>query len=166
MAIKDDIRKVTRTGEILVQRGVIDQEMLDKAMLLQSAELDSRRKLGEILVDDLNCDRHEIYRELARVFAFSEIDLENEEIDEAKTEFVKHIYDTVKKDERSRMLSNNILPYRVEGKRRDTLLVLTDDPTDRDRVLLAKKFGFKYVEMAYSRQEHRRNYRRSARRRS
>ncbi len=154
MAIKEDIRKVTRTGEILVQRGVIDQEMLDKAMLLQSAEMDSRRKLGEILVDDLNCDRHDIYRELARVFAFSEIDLEKEEIDEAKIEFVKNIYEAVERNSRHRMLSNNILPYRIEGKRRDTLLVLTDDPTNRDRVLLAKQFGFKYVEMAYSRQEH------------
>jgi len=36
MIVKDEIRKITRTGELLVQRGVIDEELLEKAILIQS----------------------------------------------------------------------------------------------------------------------------------
>ncbi len=150
---KDEIKKVTRTGEILVQRGVIDRDLLEKAILLQSAETGTRRKLGEILVEDLNCDRHEIYRELARIYAFSEVELEKEELTEARIEFIKSLYEGLSKEERNVLLQNNILPYRVVEDRPDTLLVLTDDPTDRERLILARKLRFRHIELAYARRE-------------
>jgi type IV pilus assembly protein PilB len=153
MAVKDEIKRVTRTGEILVQRGVIHQELLEKAILLQSAEEGARRKLGEILVEDLNCDRHDIYRELARIYAFSEVDLEKEELDEKKAHFIKDLYETLEKEDRHDLLRHNILPFRLAEGRTDTLLVLTDDPTERERLTLAKKFRYRHIEMAYARAE-------------
>jgi len=153
MAVKDEIRKITRTGELLVQRGVIDQDILDKAILLQQAEEGIRRKLGEILVEDLNCDRHEIYRELAKIYAFPEIDLEKFEITEKKSQFVKSLYDSVPKAERVELFQNNILPFRIDENRPDTLLVLTDDPTNRDVMSLSKKLRFRHIELAYAKRE-------------
>jgi type IV pilus assembly protein PilB len=150
---KDEIKKVTRTGEILVQRGVIDRDLLEKAILLQSAETGTRRKLGEILVEDLNCDRHEIYRELARIYAFSEVELEKEELTTQRVEFIKTLYEGLSKEERNVLLQNNILPYRIVDDRPDTLLVLTDDPTDRERLILARKLRFRHIELAYARRE-------------
>ncbi len=153
MVVKDEIKGATRSGEFLVQRGVIDQELLEKAILLQSAEVGERRKLGEILVEDLNCDRHAIYRELANIYAFSEIELDDEEINERRVQFIKNLYETLEKEDRNLLLTNDILPFRIEDKSSDTLLVLTDDPTDRERVLLAKKLRFRHIEMAYARRE-------------
>lgn len=153
MAVKEETRKVPRTGELLVQTGVIDQELLEKALLLQSAETGTRRKLGEILVEDLNCDRHEIYRVLARIYAFSEVDLDAEELTERRTQTIKSLYESIDKEDRGKILENSILPFKIDEKRQDTLLVLTDDPTDRERYQLAKKFGFRYIELAYARQE-------------
>lgn len=152
MIVKDEIKKVTRTGELLVQRGVIDQDLLEKAILIQSAESGQRRKLGEILVQDLNCDRHEIYRELARIYAFSEVDLEHEEMTERRVQFIKNSYEALDKHDRDELLKSNILPFSVDA-RGDTLLVLTDDPTDRDRAQIAKKFRFRHTELAYARHE-------------
>ncbi len=157
MIVKDEIRKITRTGELLVQRGVIDEELLEKAILIQSAESGQRRKLGEILVEDLNCDHHEIYRELAHIFAFSEVDLEKEELTEKRIQFIKNIYEALDKQDRDELLAANILPYQIDSHR-DTLLVLTDDPTDRDRAQSAKKFRFRHVELAYACRESLRNW--------
>ncbi|MBU0517990.1 GspE/PulE family protein [bacterium] len=153
MAVKDEIRKITRTGELLVQRGVIDQDILDKAILLQQAEEGSRRKLGEILVEDLNCERHEIYLELARIYAFPEVDLEKFEITDKKGQFIKSLYDSVSKKERVELFQSNVLPFRIDENRPDTLLVLTDDPTNRDIMVLAKKLRFRHIELAYAKRE-------------
>jgi len=153
MVVKDEIKRATRTGEFLVQRGIIDQELLEKAILLQSADIGERRKLGEVLVLDLNCDRHEIYRELARIYAFSEIELDNEDLNERRIQFIKNLYEAIEKEDREKLLLSSILPFKVEDKDRNTLIVLCDDPTDKERVALAKKFRFRHIEMAYARKE-------------
>ncbi|MCX6640050.1 MAG: ATPase, T2SS/T4P/T4SS family [bacterium] len=153
MIIKEEIKKVTRTGELLVQRGIIEAELLEKAILIQSSETGFRRKLGEILVEDLGCDRHEIYRELARIYAFSEIELDKESLGERRIQFIKGLYDTLDRETREEMLKSSIVPFRVDEQRQNALLVLTDDPTDRDRAQIAKKFGYRHVELAYARRE-------------
>jgi type IV pilus assembly protein PilB len=154
MLVREETRKLTRSGELLVQRGVIEAELLEKALIIQSAEPGSRRrKLGEILVVDLGCDRHEIYRELARVYAFSEVDLEKENLTAQRIEFIKSLYESLDKEDRDELLSNNLLPLRVDERRPDTIQVLTDDPTDRDLLNIAKKLRYRHVELAYCRRE-------------
>ncbi len=154
MLTREEIKRIPRTGDLLVQRGVIDAEILEKALLIQSAETGARRrKLAEILVQDLGCDRHEIYRELARLYAFPEVDLESENLSEAKTQFIKELYDSLDKNDREECLNNHILPFRIDDRRSDTLLVLTDDPTDREKLAQAKKFRFRHIELAYAQRE-------------
>ncbi|RJQ47855.1 MAG: type II/IV secretion system protein [Gaiellales bacterium] len=154
MVIREDTRRTTRSGELLVQRGVIDAEQLEKALIIQSVEPGGkRRKLAEVLVEDLGCDRHEIYRELARVYAFSEVDLDNENLSETKIQFIKGLYESLEKADRDELILCNVMPFRADERRPDTLLVLTDDPTDRDLFLKAKKFRFRHIELAYCRRE-------------
>ncbi|TKJ39866.1 pilus assembly protein PilB [candidate division LCP-89 bacterium B3_LCP] len=147
------MKRGTRSGELLIDSGVIDQDLLDKAILIQLAETGSHRKLGEILIEDLNCDRHEIYRELARIYAFSEVDLEREELTDQRSQWIKNIYESVDKEHRDKLINNNILPFRLDGKEKNTLLILTDDPTDRERFKIAQKIGFRRLELAYARKE-------------
>ncbi len=154
MPVREEIRRATRSGDLLVQRGVLDAETLEKALILQSSEPESRRrKLGEILVDDLSCDRHEIFRELAHIYAFSEIDLEKETLTDQKAQFIKGLYETLEKEDRDELIRHNIIPFRIDDRREDTLLVLMDDPTDRDMRALAKKLRFRHIELAYARRE-------------
>jgi len=154
MQVREEIRRSTRSGDLLVQRGVIDAETLEKALILQSAEPEGRRrKLGEILVDDLGSDRHDIFSELARIYAFSEVELEKEALTELKIQFIKGLYEAVDKEDRDELIHHNILPFRVDDRRPDTLLVLLDDPTDRDMRALAKKFRYRHIELAYARRE-------------
>ncbi len=155
MPIREETKKITRSGDLLVEHGVIDAEILEKALILQSSETGSkRRKLGEILVEDLGCDRHEIYRELAKIYAFTEVDLEHETLTEQKIAFIKSLYETLEKADRDELIRNNIIPYKVDERRADTLLVLMDDPTDRELRNLAKKFRFRHLDFSYARREY------------
>jgi type IV pilus assembly protein PilB len=154
MPVREENRRLTRSGDLLVQRGVIDAEVLEKALILQSAETGSkRRKLAEILVEDLGCERHEIYRELARVYAFSEVDLDNENLSAPRIEYIRSLYESLEKEDREELLRNNLLPLRVDERHPETILVLTDDPTDRDYLAAAKKLRFRHIDLAYCRRE-------------
>ena len=153
---RSDVIKMTRAARILVGRGFIDENTLEKALVLQKSESSNggrRRKLAEVLVEDLKLDRHTVYSEMARVFALPEVDLDLNSLTTQKIEFIKGIYESLDKNARDELLKHDILPYEINKRRPDSLLVLTDDPTNRDLLNLARKFHFRHVEMVYARQE-------------
>ncbi|MFH1861624.1 MAG: ATPase, T2SS/T4P/T4SS family, partial [bacterium] len=154
MPVLEEQKRLNRTGDILLQRGVIDHETLEQAIIIQSTETGAKRKrLGEILVEDLGCDRHKIYRELARLYAFPEVDLEQERLDAERIKFIERMYNSLEKEDREQLLRFNILPLKVDAHNSDMLLVLTDDPADREHLRIAKKFGFRHIEFAYARRD-------------
>jgi type IV pilus assembly protein PilB len=154
MESRADIIRMTRAAETLVERGLIDKATLEKVLIKQRSENGGRRrKLAEVLVEDLGLNRHDVYRAMARVFALAEVDLDNETLTEERTQFVKSIYESMDKDVRDELLRNNLLPYEIDERRPDALLVLTDDPTNRELLNLARNFPFRHIEMAYARRE-------------
>jgi type IV pilus assembly protein PilB len=154
MESRADQTKMTRAARMLVDRGFINEANLEKALIIQRSENNGRRRrLAEVLVDDLELDRHTVYSEMARVFAFQEVELMMEALTEQKIEFIKGLYESLDKEVRDELLKNNILPYEVNTRRPDSLLVLTDDPTNRELLNLARKFPFRHIEMAYCRRE-------------
>jgi len=153
MVTRDEIRRLPRSGKLLVERGVVDESTLERALDLQTAENGRHRRLAEILVDDLGLDRHSIYRELALLYAFRDVDLEAEELTEEKAQAIKSLYETLEKDEREALLAHSILPYPMDESQPDTLLVLMDDPTNRDLRALGRRFHARHVEFGYARRE-------------
>lgn len=154
MESRADIVKMNRAARMLVEQGLIDEESLEKALVIQDSENGGRRrKLAEVLVKDLELDRHTVYSEMAKVFAFQVIELDIESLTDEKKEFIKELYEFIDNGDRDELLRNNILPYEVSERRPDSLIVLTDDPTNRELLNLARKFPFRHIEMAYARQE-------------
>src|SRR6056297_1377127 len=63
-----------RMGEALVKNGVITQEQLQKASKIhQSEPVAVRRRLSNIIVEDIGADRHEVMKSIARLYAFREV---------------------------------------------------------------------------------------------
>ena len=154
MESRADIVKINRAARMLVQQGLIDEKSLEKALVIQDSENGGhRRKLAEVLVKDLELDRHTVYSEIAKVFAFPVLELDSEALTEEKKEFIKKLYESLENGDREELLRNNILPYEVSERRSDSLIVLTDDPTNRELLNLARKFPYRHIEMAYARQE-------------
>ena len=61
-------------GNLLLSRGVISEKELHLAVqILEEEPAGSNRRLGQILHQDLNLDRHAIMREIASIYAFDEI---------------------------------------------------------------------------------------------
>jgi len=143
-----------RFGSALVDNGVIDEETLDKALQIQSSELESnRRKLGEILVQDLGVDRHRVYKEIANIYAFRTIELSEEDLGEDRIRFISDLMDSVSGEMRSYLINKKVLPYKLHPLKHGVLIVVCADPTDREIQSLITEFGFRRYEIAYMRLE-------------
>ena len=140
-----------RIGEILLNKGIITPEQERRAAEIQARSPD--RKFGEILVHDIGVDHHVVFGELARLYAFREIDLTAEPVDEARVKFIKDILDGLPEEIRNAAVTRQALPFKPAEGQRDVLIVVTPDPTDREVANLAVRFGYRRPEIYYARHD-------------
>src|SRR5262245_48260010 len=76
-----------RLGAALVEKGHLDAEGLERALALQVEGEKSGKRFADILVDEMGLDRDLVFSELARLYAFREIDLATEPMDDERFEF-------------------------------------------------------------------------------
>ncbi|MDI6403128.1 type II/IV secretion system protein, partial [Balneolaceae bacterium ANBcel3] len=70
--VTSNIRR--RIGDVLVHRGIITDEQLDEAIRIHNSQKSPEKKrLGNIIIEDLGVDRHQVMRTLADLYAFREV---------------------------------------------------------------------------------------------
>ncbi len=140
-----------RLSEALINRGIITDEMIQRAADIQSREPRStKRKLIDILIQDLNVDRNAIYVEMARLYGFQIIDLSPDKIDRDRIEFIKEIIYNMPEAVSNELLTKKILPFKWHEYKRNVLILLTGDPTNQEVLNLAKKVEVADVDIAYA----------------
>jgi len=143
-----------RFGATLVQKGIIDEETLSKALQVQASEVEAnRRKLGEILVEEFGVDRDLIYREIAAIYAFPTIELSEEDLSDDRIEFISDLLDSLGSEVRSYLVRKRVVPLKLHPEKHGVLVVVCPDPTDREVQSLVAQFGYKRYEVAYMRLE-------------
>ena len=85
-----------RLGRILLQKGIIGQDILNKAIITKRNEDFSvgsngisRRSLAQILVNDFNMEYDLIYKEVAELYAFNTFEVYDEQESEEEENFEK-----------------------------------------------------------------------------
>jgi type IV pilus assembly protein PilB len=141
-----------KIGFALLKKGVIDYETLEKSLRIkESEEKKNRRNLGQILVTDFNADHDAVFREVADLYAFREIYLADERIDQTRVDFIRRFLDALPQNARETLIQTKMLPLRFDDKQPDKLIIVAADPTDRRIPLVARNFGAKKYEVAYCR---------------
>jgi hypothetical protein len=141
-----------KIGFALLKKGVIDYETLEKSLKVkESEERKNRRNLGQILVNDFNADHDAVFREVADLYAFREIYLADEKIDEVRIDFIRKYVESIPESVREMLLQTKMLPLKFDDKQSDKLIIVASDPTDRRIPLIARSFGAKKYEVAYCR---------------
>ena len=140
----------SRFGQLLLKKEVIDQKTMEKALLIQADEDQSNpRGLGEILVDDFKINHHAIYGLLAELYAFRSIEINTNDLDNSQTKHTKELLAKFPEDFRKELLYKRILPYQIAYGRRNTLIVLAADPTDKITERIPVYSEFKKYEVVY-----------------
>jgi type IV pilus assembly protein PilB len=142
-----------KIGYILLKKGVVDYETLEQALAIKDSESNKkeRRNLGQILVSEFGIDHDAVFREVANLYAFHEIYLGDENLDEERTDFIKKMVDVLPEKMRDLLVEAKVLPLKYDENQPNKLIIVAADPTDRNLPLVARHFGVRKYEVAYCR---------------
>ncbi len=142
-----------KIGYILLKKGVVDYETLEQALAIKDSETNKkeRRNLGQILVKDFGVDHDAVFREVANLYAFHEIYLNDENLDDERVDFIRKMVDVLPEKMRDLLFAVKILPLKYDENQPNKLIIIAADPTDRNIPLIARNFGVRKYEVAYCR---------------
>ncbi len=144
-----------RIGDVLVQKGIITDELLQQALEIQSKEpQNDRRRVGEVLYEDLGVDRHKVLSTLTSLYAIKEIQVTVDEIPEDQYEFIKGFLEEMSDDNRTSMIRAKMLPLKFERSNGEGILTLiAADPTDPTLQGIVEQLNYRNYEIAYTKKE-------------
>lgn len=142
-----------KIGYTLLKKGIIDFETLEKSLKLKDSEENkkNRKNLGQILVSEFGADHDAVFREVANLYAFREVNLQDEKVDDARIAFIKKLVDQLSDQQREMMSQAKMLPLKYDERQTDKLLIIAADPTDRNLPVVARSFNVKKYEICYVR---------------
>ncbi|MDZ7261546.1 MAG: GspE/PulE family protein [candidate division KSB1 bacterium] len=127
--------------------------MLQQALKVMESDGKNSRRLHDVLVKEFNIDRHLIFREISDLYAFREIDLKEEKIDEGRLNFIRGLLYNLDPRLRDTLLTYKLVPFKFRDRKSNVLIFVTADPTDRRIHQLIHLLNFKQYEIAYARLE-------------
>lgn len=143
--------KKSSLGQLLIEKGVIDQTTLEKALKIQSSEdSGAKRKIGEILVSDFSIDHDKIFSLLSEIYAFRSIKIDVDKVDNNQIKHTREILSKIPEDFKNELLYKKFLPYQIVYGRYNTLMVLAADPTDSIAGKIPLNTEFKKYEVVYT----------------
>ncbi|RCK75143.1 MAG: Type II secretory pathway, ATPase PulE/Tfp pilus assembly pathway, ATPase PilB [Ignavibacteriae bacterium] len=141
-----------KIGYTLLKKGIIDYEILEKSLRIKEKEdFKNRRNLGQIIVKEFNVDHDAVFREVASLYAFREVYLADEKIDQERINFIKKFVDSLPENYRSMLSEVKMLPLKFDEKVPEKLIIIAADPTDRKIPVIARNFEVKKYEVCYCR---------------
>lgn len=137
-------------GEILVGKGVISpEELLHSLDILSREPAEKKRRLPQVLVEDLKIDHDKVYREIADYYAFRKVEILSESIDDERLAFIRNEINALPQQLRALAFEHRVMPFREDPERPGRLLVVTPDPTRREVYSIARAFSFQKFIICY-----------------
>jgi type IV pilus assembly protein PilB len=142
-----------KIGYTLLKKGIIDFETLEKSLKMKDSDENkkNRKNLGQILVSEFGADHDAVFREVANLYAFREIYLNDEKVDDQRVAFIKKFVEALPDQQRDMMIQAKMLPFKYDERQTDKLIVVAADPTDKNLPVVARSFNVKKYEICYVR---------------
>lgn len=148
--IETNLELTDKIGYLLFKKGIIDAQMLERALNAKINDKSKiKRNLAQILVQDFNYDHDTIFREVAVLYAFRELDVRVEEIPASKLEAIKGLINSSGENLKNQMLEHKVFPFMFDEKIKDKLILASIDPTDRNIPKIAFGLNVKKYEVIF-----------------
>ncbi len=139
-----------KIGYLLFKKGIIDAETLDKALNAKFNDRNKlRRNLAQILVDDFDYDHDVIFREVAILYAFRELDIDLATIQPEYLETIRDMIEGGGEELKELMLRDRIIPFIYDEQTKDKLIIAATDPTNRNVQKVAFGLNAKKYEVIF-----------------
>ncbi|HLF15121.1 MAG TPA: GspE/PulE family protein [Bacteroidota bacterium] len=137
-----------RLQDVLVKEGVATKETVEKAFEIQRTKQDKRR-LIDILIDDLNVDRDALYSLVARHYSFEVADPTAMFEDKERLKFIRATLASLPPRNYETAVKMKILPFELLNGSVDKLILITPDTTHPEVHTVARAFGYQKYEIRY-----------------
>lgn len=139
-----------KIGYLLFKKGVIDSQILEKALAVKAEEKGKiKRNLAQILVQNFDFDHDVIFREVAILYAFRELELPTGDQLQSKIESIKQFVNKVSEQLKQMMSEHKVIPYAYDERLKDKLILAAVDPTDRHIPKIAYALNVRKYEVAF-----------------
>ncbi|MBI5463859.1 MAG: Flp pilus assembly complex ATPase component TadA [Ignavibacteriales bacterium] len=144
------VRKKRDLGDVLVEKGIIPQEILAEALeTLGHDNQKTRRNLPRILVEDFRIPRDLVYSEVATFYAFKSVDLSTTSVSDEMLAFIRAEFNSLPDFMRDSAIEHRVLPFTVQQGHPARLILVTPDPTGTGVHLIARSFSYTSYEIRY-----------------
>src|SRR3970040_1957029 len=110
--IETNLEMTDKIGYLLFKKGIIDGVMLDKALQAKNNDKNKiKRNLAQILVQEFGYDHELIFREVAILYAFRELDASVEEIPQQRLNSIKQLITNSPEALKQQMLEHKVFPF-------------------------------------------------------
>jgi type IV pilus assembly protein PilB len=148
--VEERIEMTDKIGYLLLKKGIIDLEILEKALQIKDKEFgNAKRNLGQILVQEFGFDHDVVFREIAILYAFKEISFEPNNYTEATITEMQKILEEAGDEVKNQLIEHKVLPFKYDDRIRDKLILAAIDPTDRALTKIAYNLKAKKYELNF-----------------
>ncbi|MCB0745647.1 MAG: Flp pilus assembly complex ATPase component TadA, partial [Ignavibacteriae bacterium] len=109
----------------------------------------AKRNLGQILVQDFGFDHDIVFREIAILYAFKEINFDPTQYSEDIITEMRLILENAGDEIKNQLLEHKVLPYKYDDRIKDKLILAAIDPTDRALTKIAYSLQAKKYELNF-----------------
>ncbi|MDP2363554.1 MAG: GspE/PulE family protein [Ignavibacteria bacterium] len=150
--IDTNLEMVDKIGYLLFKKGIIDGQMLEKALAAKANDRSKiKRNLAQILVQDFKFDHDTIFREVAILYAFRELETRPEDIPDIRLESIKKMITGSDDGLKQQILEHKIVPFMFDERNKEKLIIAAIDPTDRNIPKIAYGLNAKKYEVIFIR---------------
>ena len=152
--IETNLEMTDKIGYLLFKKGIIDSVMLERALNSKANDRNKiKRNLAQILVQDFKYDHDVIFREVAVLYAFRELDLSEDEIPQERLDFIKQMVNNTSESLKTQILEHKVIPFMYDERIRDKLILAAIDPTERNIPKIAFGLNAKKYEVMFIRKK-------------
>lgn len=152
--IEAQLEMTDKIGYLLLKKGIIDHKILEQSLRIKDNDQTKlKRNLAQILVDEFGYDHDIIFREVAVLYAFKELNIHPEELPEERITEMKNLMTRQGKEVQKMLLDHRVIPFKFDEKQKDKLILAAVDPTDRNIAKVAYTLNIKKYEINYLRKK-------------
>jgi len=152
--LETQLEMTDKIGYLLLKKGIIDSKILEQSLKIKDADqLKQKRNLAQILVEEFGFEHDVIFREVAVLYAFKELNVHPEELSEERINEIKSLMNKQGPEVRQMLLDHRVIPFKYDDKIKDKLILAAVDPTDRALAKIAYTLNAKKYEINYLRKK-------------
>jgi len=135
-------------AKLLRLKNVISEDIYN-AVITKTNVLGNKAKVDEILIDEYHVDRDAVYTEIAKMYAVPKIAININDLCSKDVEEVISLLKSLPKEVKEEVYRKRIIPYKVQRKKNESLIILSSNPTDNFTKVLASTLKYKRYELFY-----------------